>query len=76
MLLGPFLKDTSPDIILVNPPLLWGQEFRMDIKPPLNLLYLASWLNAHGQTAELIDVISSGKPPPGTPFQPGRSAVS
>lgn len=49
-----------PDILLLNPPLLWGQEERMDLKPPLNLMYLASWLKHHGHTAPLVDAVSLG----------------
>lgn len=51
----------APDrtgIVLVNPPLLWGQEDRMDLKPPLNLMYLASWLKARGHRAPIIDAVS------------------
>ncbi len=46
------------DIVLVNPPLLWGQEDRMDLKPPLNLMYLASWLKSRGHHAPIIDTVS------------------
>ncbi|MBF0407278.1 MAG: B12-binding domain-containing radical SAM protein [Candidatus Riflebacteria bacterium] len=46
------------DIVLVNPPLIWGQEDRLDIKPPLNLIYLASHLNSKGFKCSIIDVIS------------------
>jgi len=47
-----------PGIVLVNPPLLWGQEDRMDLKPPLNLMYLASWLKHQGHAAPIIDTVS------------------
>lgn len=46
------------DIVFVNPPIQWGQH-RMDLKPPLNLLYLASYLNDKGFSCRVIDVVSS-----------------
>ncbi len=45
------------DIIFVSPPLIWGQENRMDIKPPLNLMYLASYLEKNSVKSTIIDVI-------------------
>ncbi|MBF0500854.1 MAG: B12-binding domain-containing radical SAM protein [Candidatus Riflebacteria bacterium] len=56
------LKQINPDLLLIAPPLLWGQESRLDMKPPLNLLYLASWLNHRGFHAMILDVISAGAP--------------
>lgn len=47
------------DILLIAPPLLWEQETRLDMKQPINLLYLASWLNEHNLRAQVIDVISA-----------------
>ncbi|MFZ2958629.1 MAG: radical SAM protein [Candidatus Ozemobacteraceae bacterium] len=47
------------DILLVNPPLLWGQEDRLDIKPPINLLYLGTWLKHRGIEVGIIDVVST-----------------
>ncbi|NLF98011.1 MAG: B12-binding domain-containing radical SAM protein [Candidatus Riflebacteria bacterium] len=48
---------SSPDILLVSPPLLWNRELRPDMKQPLNLLYLASWLNAAGVEAQVLDAV-------------------
>ncbi|MBF0543785.1 MAG: B12-binding domain-containing radical SAM protein [Candidatus Riflebacteria bacterium] len=50
----------SVDIVFINPPLIWGQENRLDIKPPLNLIYLASYVNSKGFCGRVIDVISEG----------------
>ncbi len=44
------------DILLAAPPLTWGDTCRSDMKPPLNLLYLASWLNQHDCRAKILDV--------------------
>jgi radical SAM superfamily enzyme YgiQ (UPF0313 family) len=46
------------DVVFVAPPLLWGQERRLDLKPPLNLLYLASYVNARGWRAAILDVLA------------------
>ncbi len=46
------------DLVLVNPPLNWHEKGRMDLKPPLNLLYLASYLNTRGLKVSIIDVVS------------------
>ena len=46
------------DILLISPPLIWGQESRMDIKPPLNLMYLASYLEKRDIKVQLLDVLS------------------
>lgn len=55
--------NKRPVIVLVNPPLEWDQVERMDIKPPLNLLYLASFLNARQpESAVLIDVVGEALP--------------
>lgn len=48
----------KPDIILVSPPLIWGQECRMDIKPPLNLIYLGSYLQDAGYRVEILDCLA------------------
>ncbi len=47
------------DLLLVAPPLVWGQEDRVDMKQPLNLLYLAGWLNHKGLRARIHDVTFS-----------------
>ncbi len=49
--------NSRPDIVLIAPPLLWESELRPDMKQPLNLLYLGSWLNAAGLRAMLIDAV-------------------
>jgi len=46
------------DILLISPPLIWGQKERMDIKPPLNLMYLSSYLNTRGVKCKIIDSLS------------------
>ncbi len=46
------------DIVFLSPPLIWGQENRMDIKPPLNLMYLASYIKTKGIKARIMDVLS------------------
>lgn len=46
-----------PDIVLVAPPLLWNNELRPDMKQPLNLLYLGSWLNRAGLKAQVLDAV-------------------
>ncbi|OGK13058.1 MAG: hypothetical protein A2W80_15720 [Candidatus Riflebacteria bacterium GWC2_50_8] len=46
---------TQPDILLIAPPLLWESESRPEMKQPLNLLYLASWLNRQGLQAQVLD---------------------
>jgi anaerobic magnesium-protoporphyrin IX monomethyl ester cyclase len=48
----------SCDILLLALPLIWGQEYRMDLKPPVNLLYLASYLRKKDLRVSLIDVVS------------------
>lgn len=53
------------DILLIAPPLLWEQKARLDMKQPINLLYLASWLNEQNLRAQIIDVISSDLALPG-----------
>ncbi|MBF0543565.1 MAG: cobalamin-dependent protein [Candidatus Riflebacteria bacterium] len=53
-------QKSSIDILFVAPPLLWGQESHLDIKPPLNLLYLANWLNHCGFHSQVLDVNSTG----------------
>ena len=50
------VKKKAVDVVLVAPPLSWEGSHRMDIKPPMNLLYLASFLVSKGKTCELIDV--------------------
>ncbi|MBF0407886.1 MAG: B12-binding domain-containing radical SAM protein [Candidatus Riflebacteria bacterium] len=51
--------DLNTDILFAATPLAWGQEFRADIKPPLNLIYLASYLASKGFKTVVHDVISS-----------------
>lgn len=46
---------SQPDILLIALPLLWSESNIPDMKQPLNLLYLASWLNAHGLQAQVLD---------------------
>lgn len=46
------------DILLVALPLLWGQEYRRDMRPPVNLLCLTSFLREKGFTSGLIDCVS------------------
>ncbi|MDQ7826495.1 MAG: radical SAM protein [Candidatus Eremiobacteraeota bacterium] len=48
---------TGPTV-LVAPPLVWGQEHRMDLKPPVNLLCLSSFLRHRGVTAHVLDAVS------------------
>lgn len=50
--------DMSLDLLLIAPPLLWGQENRMDLKPPINLIYLYSYLKKKGIKVRMLDVIS------------------
>ncbi|MBU1105359.1 MAG: B12-binding domain-containing radical SAM protein [Candidatus Riflebacteria bacterium] len=50
---------TRPDILLIAPPLLWENEARPEMKQPLNLLYLASWLNRQGLRAKVLDAVSA-----------------
>lgn len=56
------MSHPATDLLLVAPPLLWGQEERRDMKPPLNLLYLAGWLEHRGYRAAIHDVNASGLP--------------
>ena len=49
----------QPDILLIAPPLLWESESRPEMKQPLNLLYLGSWLNRQGLAAEVLDAVSA-----------------
>ncbi len=49
------MLKTQLDIIFLANPLLWDIESRPDIKPALNLLYLASYINSKGLRAEIID---------------------
>lgn len=43
------------DILLIAPPLLWDDEHRPEMKPPLNLVYLATWLTDKGYNAAVTD---------------------
>ncbi|MBF0543567.1 MAG: cobalamin-dependent protein [Candidatus Riflebacteria bacterium] len=45
-------------IVLVPPPLLWEEKLRLSFQPPLNLLYLFSYLKSHAFEVELLDVVS------------------
>lgn len=45
-------------IILVSPPLVWEEKLRLSFQPPLNLLYLFSYLKARNFAVELLDVVS------------------
>jgi anaerobic magnesium-protoporphyrin IX monomethyl ester cyclase len=42
------------DIVLAATPINWNQP-RMDIRPPLNLIYLASYVKAKGLSCRVID---------------------
>lgn len=55
-------RGGKTDIIFAACPLSWDAGARLDIKPPLNLLYLVSYVNSRGLKAELAD-FSSGKTP-------------
>ena len=52
------MADTAR-IVFVAPPLRWDEAPRMDIKPPLNLVYLASYVKAAGVSAALVDVAAA-----------------
>lgn len=49
--------NDRPDILLIAPPLLWREDVRPEMKQPLNLLYLASWLNEKGLKAQILDAV-------------------
>ena len=49
-------EKSCVEIVLVAPPLSWEGSHRMDIKPPMNLLYLASYLASKDHSVELVDV--------------------
>ncbi len=49
------MPSKNCDIVFLANPLTWNKESRMDIKPALNLLYLASYINSKGLNAEIID---------------------
>ncbi|MFZ5952781.1 MAG: B12-binding domain-containing radical SAM protein [Candidatus Rifleibacteriota bacterium] len=49
----------SLELLLVAPPLIWSEK-RAEMKQPLNLLYLASWLNEKGLSAQIIDAAFVG----------------
>lgn len=49
------MHDKNTDIVFLANPLTWDRESRMDIKPALNLLYLASYINSRGLKASIID---------------------
>ncbi len=51
-------KNNDTDILLIAPPLIWGQENRMDLKPPVNLIYLYSYLKGKGIRVRMLDVLS------------------
>lgn len=42
-------------VLLVSFPLNWNKAGMADLKPPVNLIYLASWLNARGISATILD---------------------
>lgn len=42
-------------ILLVSFPLTWDKVGMVDLKPPVNLIYLASWLNSRGIAAAILD---------------------
>lgn len=54
------------DVLLINPKNIFGKkrekvkaEFALSLYPPLGLLYLASVLEAHGVSVEIVDAITS-----------------
>ncbi|MFZ2960452.1 MAG: radical SAM protein [Candidatus Ozemobacteraceae bacterium] len=47
-------------ILLVSPPLLWEDKLRLSFQPPLNLLYLFSYLRHHGFDVDLLDPVPLG----------------
>ncbi|MEW6709185.1 MAG: radical SAM protein [Candidatus Riflebacteria bacterium] len=47
------------ELLLVAPPLLWSEK-RAEMKQPLNLLYLAGWLNGKGLRTEILDAAFAG----------------
>ena len=49
------MSEINCDIVFLANPLAWDAESRPDIKPALNLLYLASYINSKGLRAEIID---------------------
>ena len=50
------MNDTK--LVLVAPPLLWEDKLRLSFQPPLNLLYLTSYLRSRDLDVELVDVVS------------------
>ena len=49
------MTQKARDIVFIANPLGWNERARMDIKPALNLLYLASYVNSKGLSAEIVD---------------------
>lgn len=47
------------DLLLIAPPLLWGND-RLDFKPPMNLLYLHAYLGQQGKSSTVLDCVSEG----------------
>jgi len=43
------------DMVFVAPPHAWNEPVRLDIKPPLNLIYLASYVQAQGLATAILD---------------------
>lgn len=49
------MTQNACDIVFIANPLGWDERSRMDIKPALNLLYLASYINSKGLSAKIVD---------------------
>lgn len=82
--------NSNTIVTLVSFPLAWNQQCMIDLKPPVNLIYLASWLNARGIPATIIDasqrqlsldqtvaeVLQSGAEWVGIPFYQGTESTA
>ncbi len=47
--------NSQSEVILVSFPLSWDTRAMVDLKPPVNLIYLASWLNSKGIGTRILD---------------------
>lgn len=54
------MAPSKRDIVFIANPLEWSAKARMDIKPALNLLYLASYINSKGLSAKIVDASCGG----------------
>ena len=50
-----FLMNSQSEVILVSFPLSWDTRAMVDLKPPVNLIYLASWLNSKEIGTRILD---------------------